>query len=188
MAIRIGDKTGSDFNDPIGLLQDCHRRIERFLDVLLTVATEAQGHSLTSEQCMAIETALRYFAEAAPKHTADEEESLFPRLRASRPHEARAFLSSLDDLHTDHLEANHTHRAVQELFRQWLADGFLPASHSLRLTSLLHSLRDAYARHIKEEEAHVFPNAARLLTGDQLREIGVEMAKRRGRHSFVENC
>jgi hemerythrin-like domain-containing protein len=183
VAIKIGEKTDSDFDDPIGLLQDCHRRLERFLDVLLTLATEVHGHSLTNEQRTAIETALRYFAEAAPKHTADEEESLFPRLRASQHDEAKGFLSSLDDLHTDHIVANQTHRTVDELFRQWLADGFLPAPHSIRLTSLLRSLRDAYARHIKEEEAHVFTNAARLLTVRELREIGLEMAERRGIHS-----
>jgi hypothetical protein len=36
---------------------------------------------LNEEQRGAFEAALRYFREAAPKHTADEEESLFPRLR-----------------------------------------------------------------------------------------------------------
>lgn len=182
MAIRIGDKIGSGFDDPIGLLQDCHRRIEKFLDVLLTLAAEAQGHSLTNEQRTAIETALQYFAQAAPKHTADEEESLFPRLRASQHHEAKAVLSSLDDLHTDHVAADQTHRTIDELFRQWLAEGSLSAPDSSRLSALLHDLRDAYARHIKEEEAHVFPNAATLLADFELREIGLEMAKRRGVH------
>ena len=36
---------------------------------------------MTEETRVALESALRYFREAAPKHTADEEESLFPRLR-----------------------------------------------------------------------------------------------------------
>lgn len=43
MAITIGDKPDRDFNDPIGMLEDCHRRIEKFLDVLLTLADQAQG-------------------------------------------------------------------------------------------------------------------------------------------------
>jgi hemerythrin-like domain-containing protein len=45
---------------------------------------------------------------------------------------------------------------------------------------LLHSLRDTYARHIKEEETQVFPKAARLLTTSDLQAVGSEMAKRRG--------
>jgi len=49
---------------------------------------------LTEETRAALESALRYFREAAPKHTADEEESLFPRMRQKRdPNvEARALL------------------------------------------------------------------------------------------------
>ena len=180
MAIIIGDKPDSDFNDPIGLLEDCHRRIEKFLDVLLTLAGQAQGNTLPNEQRAAVETSLQYFREAAPKHTADEEESLFPRMRASQLQEAREILSDLDHLHTDHVTAEQNHRAIDELFRRWLADGFLSAPDFIKLISLLHSLRDTYARHIKEEETQVFPNAARLLTTFDLKVVGLEMAKRRG--------
>ena len=180
MAITIGDKPGSDFNDPIGLLEDCHRRIEKFLDVLVTLARDAQGNALTEEQRAAVETSLQYFREAAPKHTADEEESLFPRMRASQHHEAREILSDLDHLHADHVTADQNQRAVDELFRRWFADGVLCAPDFINLTALLHSLRDTYARHINEEETQVFPNAARILTTLDLRTVGLEMAKRRG--------
>jgi hypothetical protein len=33
MPIVIGAKRESDFTDPIGMLSDCHRRIEMFLNV-----------------------------------------------------------------------------------------------------------------------------------------------------------
>lgn len=181
MTISIGNKTDSDFNDPIGLLEDCHRRIEKFLNVLLTLANQAQGKSLTEEECAAIKTSLQYFREAAPKHTADEEESLFPRLRASQHHAAKDIVSNLDHLQTDHAAAVQSHGAIDELFRQWLADGFLSAPDCVRLTSLLHSLQDVYSRHIREEETQIFPNAARVLTTVDLRAVGLEMAKRRSR-------
>lgn len=180
MAISIGKKPDSDFSDPIGLLEDCHRRIEKFLDALLTLAGEAQGNELSNVQRVAVETSLQYFREAAPKHTADEEESLFPRMRGSPNHQAKEILSQLDHLHTDHVTADQNHRAVDELFRRWLADGFLSAPESVHLTSLLHSLRDTYGRHIKEEETQVFPSAARILTTFELKAIGLEMATRRG--------
>ena len=54
-------------------MSDCHRRIERFLTVLVRVAERG---SLEGEARGAFEAALRYFRDAAPKHTADEEESL----------------------------------------------------------------------------------------------------------------
>lgn len=179
MAIKIGERPGRDFNDPIGLLEDCHRRIEKFLNVLVTVANQSQGNALTTEQRAAAETSLRYFREAAPKHTADEEESLFPRLRASQNEDPKA-LMNLDGLHTDHMTAEKNHRAVDELFHKWLTDGVLVPEEFSRLTSLLDSLRDTYSQHIKEEETLIFPNASRLLTTSDLQAVGQEMAKRRG--------
>ena len=77
MRITIGAKQESGFDDPIGLLGDCHRRIEQFLSILVAVADQARGGRLNHDQRIALETGLRYFREAAPKHTADEEESLF---------------------------------------------------------------------------------------------------------------
>ena len=43
MPITIGAKRESDFTDPIGMLGDCHRRIERFLNVQVTLATREKG-------------------------------------------------------------------------------------------------------------------------------------------------
>src|SRR2546421_12763240 len=81
MPITIGAKPDHTFTEPIGLLTDCHRRIERFLDQLLVIAGKAGGAELTGDQREALGTSLRYFKKAAPLHTADEEESLFPRMR-----------------------------------------------------------------------------------------------------------
>src|SRR5215471_21319835 len=80
MPIFISEKPGSNFSDPIGLLTDCHRRIEKFLQVLRTISVDGGGKELTNEQRVALDTSLRYFREAAPLHTRDEEESLFPRM------------------------------------------------------------------------------------------------------------
>jgi hypothetical protein len=94
MPITIGSKRESDFTDPIGMLGNCHRRIERFLNVLVTLATGEKGGLLTEEHRAALETSLRYFREAAPKHTADEEESLFPRLRRIDVTKTQAILAA----------------------------------------------------------------------------------------------
>jgi hypothetical protein len=42
MAIQIGAKPDSGFDDPIGMLKDCHRRIESFLGILCVVVTGCQ--------------------------------------------------------------------------------------------------------------------------------------------------
>src|SRR4051812_29901771 len=109
MPIVIGAKPESNFTDPLGLLTDCHRRIERFLYVLVRIGAETGGGPLTPEQRTALETALRYFREAAPKHTADEENSLFPRLRALSAAE------ELGSLEADHQHADRAHAEVDRL-------------------------------------------------------------------------
>ena len=50
MAIQIGAKPDSGFDDPIGMLKDCHRRIESFLGILCVAVDRAQGRSLTGEE------------------------------------------------------------------------------------------------------------------------------------------
>jgi len=107
MPVQIGAKAHS-FPDPTGLLSDCHRRIEMFLKSLQQVA-EIIDRPLTEEARSALESALRYFRESAPKHTADEEESLFPRLRQSHDPKMEAALQTLNGLESDHREAEALH-------------------------------------------------------------------------------
>ena len=177
--IQIGAKKESSFQDPIGLLTDCHRRVERFLSVLAQVAAQARGENLTGEHRTAVETALRYFRESAPKHTADEEESLFPRLRALNRPAMKEVLARLDTLERDHAEAEISHAEVDRLGQTWLVSGSLPPADIARFSNLLTGLKNLYRTHIQVEERDVFPVAA-LLTAAQREVIGAEMAARRG--------
>ena len=163
MPIVIGAKRESDFTDPIGMLGDCHRRIEMFLNVLVRVAEQAQGETLNEEQRGALETAIRYFREAAPKHTADEEESLFPRLRRIESADVRALMARIESLEEEHVCADRSHGEVDSLGRLWLKDGTLPADQAARLLTLLLQLRDLYRHHIATEDNEVFPAAAAAL-------------------------
>lgn len=75
MPVQIGAQA-HNFSDPTGLLSDCHRRIEMFLGTLEGVASLID-RPLTEETRVALESALHYFREAAPKHTADEGDPCF---------------------------------------------------------------------------------------------------------------
>jgi hemerythrin-like domain-containing protein len=181
MPIVIGAKRESDFTDPIGLLGDCHRRIEMFLNVLVRVAEQARGETLNEEQRGALETALRYFRDAAPKHTADEEESLFPRLRRLESAEARALLARIESLEEEHGCADRSHAEVDSLGREWLRDGRLNEEQASRLLTVLMQLRDLYRHHISTEDNEIFPAAAAILSPSDRKAIGEEMAARRVR-------
>jgi hemerythrin-like domain-containing protein len=182
MAIRIGQPTDHTFDEPLGLLSDCHRRIEHFLTVLEALAGQP-SHSLTRDQKFEVQEALEYFEHAAPRHTADEERSLFPRLRKSSSPDALKAFETLTRLERDHEIADVHHRAVDELWRRRLALEELPPNEMRELRDRLGVLHAIYKEHIQVEDCELFPAAARILSREELQEVGEEMATRRRRAS-----
>ena len=182
MPVTLGAKPEHGFDQPLGLLSDCHRRIENFLGMMIRVLERSQGgrQPLASEERDALQAALRYFEVAAPRHTQDEEQSLFPRLRDSANPDAHAALARMDALEEDHRRADVMHEQVARLCRPWLDTNVLATAEADEQHRLLHDLRDTYARHISLEDSELFPLAARVLNAAQLAEVGAEMAQRRG--------
>ena len=174
MAVQIGANPDSGFEDPIGMLKDCHRRIERFVNLLARIAAQANGRSLNLDERQAVEAALRYFRESGPRHTHDEEQSLFPRLKDSPDVQAQ-----ITRLYGEHQEADELHAEVNELFTAWL-NGETPSSEEARgLREMTHRLAELYREHIGIEEDHVFPHATRTLSPDAIAAIGREFQQRR---------
>ena len=116
----------------------------------------------------------------ARRHTADEEQSLFPLLRASGSDEAEAVLETVEALEHDHATADRAHTQVDTLYRRWIELGTVSTEDRSILNRELHGLREMYRRHIEVEDRHIFPLAGKILTSDQLVHVGEEMAKRRG--------
>jgi hemerythrin-like domain-containing protein len=180
MPVTIGKKLESDFSNPIGMLGDCHRRIERFLAGLIAIAEQARGGSIPPAHREQFAAGLRYFREAAPNHTLDEEESLFPRLLEHKDSHTRAVLDTLTHLETQHIRARDRHSIVDRLGGEWLSQGALsPTDFDLLITNL-HELRSDYQEHITFEDQTVFPLAAEVLNPEELAAVGLEMASRRG--------
>ena len=175
MAIQIGAKPDSGFDDPIGMLKDCHRRIESFLHILCVVVDRARGRTLTNEERAAVQAALQYFRTGGQRHTADEEQSLFPRLRKSN---AQAF-EEIDRLEHDHREANDLHMSVQRLYTAWIESSGLTPDETQQLLSETSRLNQLYSDHIQVEETTVFARAAQVLDRNALTAIGTEFRFRR---------
>jgi hemerythrin-like domain-containing protein len=176
----IGQKPESSFADPLGLLADCHRRIERFLSVLVKVSAQSCGRSLTGEERASLDTALHYFREAAPKHIADEEETLFPLLRSLDRPELQTLLEKLNSLESDHARADRSQEEVDRLGQKWLASGSLEAADASRFALLVDELATLYREHIELEERELFPAAAEVLGDSERHAMGREMRARRG--------
>jgi len=179
MPVNLGTTGQPDFDQPIELMMDCHRRIEHFLGVLQKVAARYPDQPLDSQGREALETTLNYFRSAAPRHTADEEQSLFPRLRQVDSPEVKQAMAEIDRLESDHRKAEAAHARLDELGRQWLDDGTLSGESLAEFRGLLDELAQAYGEHIAIEDDSVFELATRVLTAEQLRAIGNEMKQRR---------
>jgi hemerythrin-like domain-containing protein len=180
MPLVIGGKPESNFANPLGLLQDCHRRIEYFLGQQIAALEQTDGGPLNEEQGAALRKALKYFREAAPRHTRDEEDSLFPRMRASVSEAAHAALDTIARLESDHDKADAWHEEVDRLCEQWLAAGEIQGADKERLAEDLKSLKALYNHHIHLEDNFIFPAAGKALDAAAIRELGREMAGRRG--------
>lgn len=176
MSTQIGAKPDSGFDDPIGMLTDCHRRIEHFLNILCLVVARAERRALTGEEAEAIHAALQYFRVGGVRHTADEEESLFPRIRAEL---GCGTLEELEHLEDDHAAAAGLHAAVETLYLKWISEASLDEFDTQQLVSKTESLKKLYAAHIQVEEKLVFPRAAQLLESETVQAIGREFRARR---------
>jgi len=176
VAIQIGAKPDSGFDDPLGMLKDCHRRIEHFLDILCIVAERAHTRSLTSEEHSAVKAALQYFRVGGERHTADEEESLFPRLRGES---SFGDLEEILRLQSDHHVAASLHDSVDWLYTAWISAGTLESAQQQQILSQTRQLQQLYSEHIQIEETVVFPRAAQVLDEPALAAIASEFIARR---------
>jgi hemerythrin-like domain-containing protein len=175
MTIQIGAKPDSGFDDPIGMLTDCHRRIERFLGILCSVIQRACGREMTEEEISAVQTALHYFRQGGERHTSDEEESLFPRLRAK----FTPAVESIAQLQSEHRHASRLHKSIEHFYMTWISVGRLATEDENQLSSETKQLKEIYTGHIHVEETIVFPYAAHALDAETLATIGREFSLRR---------
>jgi hemerythrin-like domain-containing protein len=179
MFMQIGQKPESDFHEPIGMLEDCHKRILFFVKGLITLTSEADAQSLDPGYRVTLEKSLKYFREAAPRHTADEEESFFPRLRQIDSPAIDELFIKIDSLETDHRWADQQHLEVDAICRPWLQKSAISDKDRRQLQAILNNLLGFYERHIRLEETEVFSAARNLLSASGKETIGQEMAQRR---------
>ncbi len=181
MPVALGTQGQPGFDRPFELMSDCHRRIEHFLAVLRRALERYAKRELDDECSNALRTAQRYFREGAPRHTEDEEVSLFPRLRALGRENLRELLDAADRLEREHEEAERIHAAVDARIDRWLGGLRLTPDEARAMASDLDALDRLYSQHIAFEDRVLFPAAARALGREAMRRIGEEMAARRGR-------
>jgi hemerythrin-like domain-containing protein len=158
------------FDEPLAMLRACHERILRQCVTLTKLAAHLRSDGLTDSARQAAADIHRYFSSAGRQHHADEEHDLFPRLRTE---------PELADL-LDTLVREH---AVMESLWQRL-EPLLSAPdtiHDLNVFAQLAGEFSAlYAQHIARENSALLPQAEKILSLKERRELGARMAARRG--------
>lgn len=184
--MHIGEQL-PDFRNPVAVLMACHRRFERQLHVLTRAGRMlATGRGSHREIAGAVESALRFFAVAGPLHTADEEQSLIPRLRDRLKDPDCHFGWLLEHLERDHRDLEAIHSCLDEASAGLLSmlRGEVPASGMPELGAKFRSLcgdaRAIYNSHIRVEDREIYPAAVAVFSPAEMLEIGAEMAARRG--------
>ena len=170
-----------DFSNPFGLLVHCHRKIEGQLE-LLERAAQLLPHAdvrLLPEIFAKVEAACAHFAVVGVKHTADEDESLFPRLRLWGGAAGQEALDAMGLLESQHRTAEQLHLEFDNLVARIPRDGSADSHDLEAFNQLTTELTKFYRPHIELENNLVFPVAQRVLSPGEIYAIGQEMRERR---------
>jgi hemerythrin-like domain-containing protein len=160
------------FDQPLDVLEACHRRIAWQCDTLEKLLAHHAVHDSDTQAWQAARAILNYFDTAAVQHHDDEERNLFPLLEQA---EAAGACDLVELLTHEHDELALLWRTL----RPALAE--IAAGHSVRLDEPTARRFIALNRsHLDFENTHVLPLARRTLGTADLQRLGSAMAARRG--------
>lgn len=157
-------------DDAIALLLGCHQRIRHFT----RVAVDLSRWEAPPDQVQAAARGVhRYYTQALPLHEADENDSIYPRLRAAAPpSELAAANQAMVDQHRG-LDTR-----IAALIPQWEAVARDPL-HAENTGPEAAALLAAWNDHLDLEERVIFPALRSWLSPEDLAAIRVEMVERR---------
>jgi hemerythrin-like domain-containing protein len=167
----LGASAAPGFDDPLGVLRACHRRIEKQLSTLERLRRHLPLHHADADAAAAATAIMRYFDTAAQHHHEDEEKSLFPRLLAVRP-DLAIVAARLEEEHVTMAQRWAALRRYLDAIARRQSDE-LPAD-------VADAFAAAYTAHIAFEEGQLLAQADAAIDAATLAVIGAEMAARRG--------
>ena len=155
--------------DPIEMLDRSHARLTEAMQALLEATTAIAAGTGTAADRETLDDVLHFLGRGAERHVADEEQSVFPRLR--KHPETGALIERIAAEHRNH---DDTIIALRGAIRH------LPAGADT-LATIAADLASQYEAHIELEDAELIPAMRRLLSAGELDEMLREMRERRGK-------
>ncbi|MEJ2479118.1 MAG: hemerythrin domain-containing protein [Acidihalobacter sp.] len=165
----------SGFDDPLGVLAGCHRRIAGFCDTLERLESHLKSAGADTQAGDAARRIYDYFEKAGPQHHADEEVDLLPMLqRRARSEAERAAVADWEArTGTEHLAQDKAWRRLREELLAVMEGRGAAVPSAAEFVAL-------QREHFRFEDMEVFPLARDLLTDADLAALGRAMARRRG--------
>lgn len=170
-----GSAPGAGYEQPFEMLEACHERVNRMLQLLERLSAHVAHHGADEQARQAARDVMRYFDQAAPQHHLDEERHVFPTLLAQGDPQVVAVVRRLQH---DHLlmEAGW---ARARLVLAALAEG-TQVSLDADACQALEGFAALYGDHIHAEERIAYPAARQRLDAQGLAAMAQDMMHRRG--------
>lgn len=157
-------------DDCLDMLAECHQSIEA---QLATLEELCRSPARAPNEAR---TVIRYFDGEGLQHQRDEDEDLFPLLRALAAERGRADIAAvMDELEREHASMDRQWSRMREKLTA-VADGrggAVDADEVMRFAWL-------YRRHMQYEAAAILPFAQEALSAEQRGRLAARMAARRG--------
>ncbi len=163
--------TAPGFDHPLELLRACHGKILKQCDTLQKLSLHIKTKGCDTQAMQAAAGILRYFDTAGQFHHQDEEQDLFPVLRACSGMQTEL----LDRLLHEHEGMQVAWDALRPALEQLARGGYVELD-----AAVCGNFIGRYTVHIETENNSLLPLAEKLLSAQQLVDAGRKMAQRRG--------
>jgi hemerythrin-like domain-containing protein len=164
-------------DEPFEMLIACHERVQRMLDLLDRARIHALTKGCDANLNSAFTDVMRYFDLAAPQHHLDEELHVFPIVLA-KGNQSQKELGAV--LIQDHETMAHLWQSVRIILSEVLQTPRDLPVFSYRDNALIDDFRNAYAKHISNEELSIYPASTEYMTQNDFASMSEEMKVRRG--------
>ena len=172
---QLGADAGPGFEQPFEMLEACHERVHRMLDLLGRLCAHVAAQGVDDAARQAARDVMRYFDLAAPQHHLDEERHVFPALLAGADDALHAVVRRLQ---SDHQAMESGWARVRTALDALACEGRVLESGDLDAIDAFTAL---YGTHIEAEEQVAYPAARPLLEeSGRLAGMSRDMMHRRG--------
>lgn len=161
--------------DAVDLLLECHERIRRFTRMAAWICHAHDAPELAVRETA--ESVHRYFTEALPLHSADEDASIGPRLAQARAGSEMAAAAAA--MTRQHGPIEEILAALRPMWRAVADDPASLADHARAMDKLVDRLKGLWDTHLHLEETMVFPAVRTHLSATEKSAVLREMRERR---------